>query len=203
MMVFKALTPKIIIVCADSQEELGRTFLRFQEHYESPEWRGKVFTIGQLRAWYAETFGTDSYERDWTGFNFPSYVLDAFKAGLFDPLTAEEERFLNAFRRRRDTFYVIGAQDDATLEHEVCHALYYTAPKYKAAVDVILRRLSVGLKPTRDYIKSLMYHPSVIADEVHAWTSASFDQMRDAGVDVCHEAHKELRNIRKRFKCPE
>jgi hypothetical protein len=64
MLHVEVLTSKIVLLKARSQQELGRTFLRFQEHYESPEWKGKVFTIGQIRAWYAETYGADTYERD-------------------------------------------------------------------------------------------------------------------------------------------
>ena len=63
----KKITDKIILVSADSQEELNRTFLRFQEHYESPEWKGKIFTDGQFRAWYSEKYGANTYERDWSG----------------------------------------------------------------------------------------------------------------------------------------
>jgi hypothetical protein len=46
---------------ASSQKELGNTFIRFQEHYESPnpDFRNKIFTLGQARQWYSITYGGD------------------------------------------------------------------------------------------------------------------------------------------------
>lgn len=35
-----------------TQEQLASTFLRFQEHYESPEFRGKIFTLDEYKEWY-------------------------------------------------------------------------------------------------------------------------------------------------------
>ncbi|MEB3209634.1 MAG: hypothetical protein VKK63_12075, partial [Synechococcus sp.] len=74
-------------ISADSQEELGNTFIRFQEHYESPKFKEQIFTVGQVRSWYSSTYGANTYEKDWSGYNFPSTVLKPFRDGLFDPLT--------------------------------------------------------------------------------------------------------------------
>ena len=48
----------------NSQQELAETFLRFQEHYESPKYRGKVFTLGEFRKWYTDVHGSFSYYQD-------------------------------------------------------------------------------------------------------------------------------------------
>ena len=82
-------------VSADSQEELGNTFIRFQEHYENPHFKNQIFTLGQIRSWYSNTYGADTYQNDWSGFNFPSIILKPFREGLFDPLTDEEKALLN------------------------------------------------------------------------------------------------------------
>jgi hypothetical protein len=128
-------------VWADSQEELGLTFMRFQEHYEStnPEFRGKIFTQGQLKRWYSETYGSNSYHNHWVGFNFPSKVLIPFKEGLFDPLTSEEQSLVDLFKYRNDNFYIIGAQNSATLRHELAHALYASSTKYCEEINKFLK----------------------------------------------------------------
>lgn len=192
------INDKIILVRADSQDELGSTFLRFQEHYESPEWKGKIFTIGQLRSWYSEKYGADTYEKDWSGFNIPSHVLEPFKNGLFDPLTDQEKEFISLFKYRCDRFYIIGAQDDdSTLDHEICHGLYYTSEPYKRAVDEVLA--DKRLYPVYKMVKSMMYHKSVWDDEVHAYASADFDYLIEKGIEVPDDLHKKLRKIKNRF----
>jgi hypothetical protein len=193
------VAPSIVLVKAPSQRELGDTFLRFQEHYESPEWCGKVFTAGQIRAWYSEKYGADTYSEDWTGFNFPSHILDKFKQGLFDPVTAGEQELLDLFRRRNDKFYIIGAQNDEVLDHETCHGLYYTNNGYRAAVDKVLKVNHDELAPVRKVISGLMYHPSVIQDEVHAWVSSSLEELADLGVSPPMHVHKALRAIKEKF----
>jgi len=39
----------IVRVHFETQKELTKTFIKIQEHYESPEFRGKIFTLGQFR----------------------------------------------------------------------------------------------------------------------------------------------------------
>lgn len=172
-------------VSADSQEELALTFMRFQEFYESPNpnFKNKIFTVGQLRNWYSETYGANTYHRDWTGFNFPSYVLQPFKNGLFDPLTTEEYNLLNLFQYRQDSFYIIGAQDQSTLRHELAHALYANDHKYKKAVDSLINRFSTNLSKSKQYILSKGYCKSVINDELQAYITDNEDEFLLKNID--------------------
>jgi hypothetical protein len=164
-------------VWADSQDELGLTFMRFQEHYESanPDFRNKIFTQGQLKRWYSEEYGSNSYHSHWVGFNFPSSVLIPFKEGLFDPLTIEEQRLLELFRYRSDNFYIIGAQSGGTLRHELAHALYASNSKYKDELDKFLLKNKSKLKNTLKYIKDKGYCDEVLFDEIQAYITDNDD----------------------------
>lgn len=164
-------------VWADSQDELGLTFMRFQEHYEStnPDFKDKIFTQGQLKRWYSETYGSNSYHSHWVGFNFPSKVLIPFKEGLFDPLTTEEQKLLELFKYRSDNFYIIGAQNNSTLRHELAHALYASNPKYKIEVDNFLKKNQKKLKSTNLYILSKGYCKEVLNDEIQAYITDNDD----------------------------
>jgi len=164
-------------VWADSQEELGLTFMRFQEHHESanPDFRNKIFTQGQLKRWYSEEYGSNSYHSHWVGFNFPSSVLTPFKEGLFDPLTIEEQRLLELFRYRSDNFYIIGAQSGGTLRHELAHALYASNRKYKDELDKFLLKNKSKLKNTLKYIKNKGYCNDVLFDEIQAYITDNDD----------------------------
>jgi hypothetical protein len=164
-------------VFADSQEELGLTFMRFQEHYESanPKFRDNIFTFGQLRHWYSETYGANNYHTTWIGFNFPSKVLIPFKDGLFDPLTVEENRLLELFRYRKDNFYIIGAQNSSTLRHELSHALYASNLKYRNEIDSFLKKNQKKLKDTNEYILEKGYCKEVLNDEIQAYITDNDD----------------------------
>src|SRR5438105_13952294 len=105
-----------------TQYELASTFLRIQEHYESPYFSGKIFSLEQYMDWYAARTGSFTYYEDWSGFNVPSNALRPFYDGKFDPLLEKEKRLLGLFKRLKGRFYIIGISDTearATLTHEL------------------------------------------------------------------------------------
>lgn len=164
-------------VWADSQEELGLTFMRYQEHYESdnPNFRNNIFTQGQLKKWYSETYGSNSYHTHWVGFNFPSSVLIAFKNGLFDPLTVEEQKLLDLFKYRSDNFYIIGAQNTSVLRHELSHALYASNEKYRNEINTFFNKNKTKIKKSSQYILQKGYCKDVLYDELQAYITDNDD----------------------------
>lgn len=164
-------------VWADSQDELGLTFMRFQEHYESsnPAFKNKVFTQGQLKRWYSETYGANNYHLMWVGFNFPSSVLIPFREGLFDPLTIEETRLLDLFKYRGDNFYIIGAQNNSVLRHELAHALYASDAKYREEINLFIKKNKFKVQKTAKYILGKGYHKDVLNDEIQAYITDNDD----------------------------
>lgn len=164
-------------ISAESQDELGLTFMRFQEFYENPNERfhNNIFTVGEFRNWYSETYGSNSYQNDWHGFNFPSTVLKPFKDGLFDPLTKEEQALLELLRYRNDSFYIIGAQTNEYLRHELSHALYFYNPKYKRDIDNLLAKNQDKINKLSDYILAKGYNRDVLNDEIQAYITDNDD----------------------------
>ena len=94
-----------------TQYELTSTFLRVQEHYELPQFHGRIFTLEQYMDWYVAENGAFTYFQDWSGFNVPSTAFQPFYEGKFDPLTRKEKRLLGLFRNLQGRFYVIGIYD--------------------------------------------------------------------------------------------
>jgi hypothetical protein len=162
---------------ADSQNELGLTFMRFQEYYESanPQFRNNIFTLGQLRHWYSETYGANDYHVSWIGFNFPSKVLVPFKQGLFDPLTNEEENLLDLLKYRNDNFYIIGAQSNDTLRHELAHALYSHNSEYKKQIDKFINKNKHKLIKVLKHLEQKGYTKDVLYDELQAYITDNND----------------------------
>ena len=167
-----------IWISADSQQELGETFIRFQEHYESnnQQFKNKIFTIGQLKQWYSETYGYDGYAEHWSGFNLPSVALKPFRSGLFDPLTPYEQNLLDAVKYRQDNFYIIGAQNKSVLRHELSHSLYAYSEKYRNEINSYIKKYNAGFKTIKKHILDMGYCTDVLNDEIQAYVTDLEDQ---------------------------
>ncbi len=163
-----------------TQRELAETFLRFSEHNESVEFKGKVFTLDEFKEWYTHNSingrktGRFTYYEDWDGFNMPSSALRPFYQGKFDPLSKMEENLLQAFKdKRNQRFYIIGtcgSRNFALLRHEIAHGLYFLSPEYRREVLEVIGLMSTGDRETiENFLRSRNYHPSVFEDEIQAY----------------------------------
>ena len=185
--VVSEVVPGVLHMKFPSQRLMASTMLRFQEHYESPKYRNKVFTLDEFKKWYATLSKTKrfTYYKDWSGFNIPSRVLKRFQKGDFDPLDAKERALLARFSARKGRFYLIataGKNGDAiTLRHEVAHGLWYTRPDYRRRAQALLK--SVDLVPVFAMLKKLGYHKSVWVDEAHAWLADPPKFVRQEGLN--------------------
>jgi hypothetical protein len=184
------VAPNIFHLQFPTQHLLTATFLRFQEHYESPEYQGKVFTHKEFAAWYAKAFGKNgrfTYLDDWAGFNIPSRILTRFIAGDFNPLMRKERDFLALFAGRAQPFYIIGTYgegegDAETIRHEIAHGLYSTRRDYRDKAVALLK--TVKLKSVFDALEKLGYHRRSWLDEAHAYLGDDLADLRKEGVDT-------------------
>ena len=162
-----------IIRIKESPKKLANMFMRFQEFYESPEFRGKVFSRKEFLAWYKESKGT-IYSDDWAGFNLPGWVIEVFRHGTFDPLSADEKNLLKRCEGYHGSFYVIGTtrgcDDVNVLKHELAHAMFYLNDNYRIEAAKVINSLS---KLTSDgmkkWLKSIGYHELAFVDEMQAY----------------------------------
>ena len=200
MLKFKKQPYNSVWVSADSQRELGETFIRFQEFYESDNsnFRGQIFTLGLVKQYYSIEYGSDLYSDTWVGFNFPSSVLIPFREGLFDPLTEHETNLLGAHKYRNDNFYIIGAQNKSTLRHELCHAMYGYSPKYKLEIDNFIQKNNQKFKKVSKYILDKGYTKGVVNDELQAYITDNddtfilnnLDAQLISGINKIYQRHK-------------
>lgn len=172
-------------ISADSQKELGETFIRFQEFYEHPskKYNNKTFTLGDIKNYYSLKYGADIYSELWIGFNFPSRVLLPFKQGLFDPLTTQEKELLELLKYRNDNYYIIGAQNNSTLRHELSHAMYGYDIKYKQLIDGFIKKNNKGFSKVSRHIIKKGYDKSVLNDELQAYITDNDDEFIRSNLD--------------------
>lgn len=164
----------------DSQYLMASTFLRFQEYYESPKFRGKIFTLETYMDWYVKTNGNGefTYFNDWGGFNIPSEALIPFYQGKFDPLSRKEKILLRMFKKVQGEFYIIGTgrgERDGYKEHELVHALLNTDKAYSAKVSDCLDEFNTYY--LRKKLEKMKYRKELVYDEINAyaitnWTGA-------------------------------
>ena len=179
---------------------LGETFIRFQEYYESPskKFRNKIFTLGDIKNYYSLQYGADLYSELWIGFNFPSSVLIPFKHGLFDPLTNQEKELLGLLKYRNDNYYIIGAQNNSTLRHELCHAMYGYDTKYRTEIDNFIKKNTKQFNKVSQHILKRGYDKMVLNDELQAYITDNDDDF------IKNNLHpnliNEVINIYKRYR---
>ncbi len=158
-----------------SAYQCNATFLRFQEHYESPKFAGKIFDWEEYMDWCAEQRGNFTYFEDWSGFNLPGRVLEVFYAGKFDPLTRKERALLDIFENVKGNFYVIGTyREDGlwTIRHEIIRGLFYLFPDYRRAVrEAISGCDTSAIKEI--LLGSCGYSRKVLVDEINAYLTSS------------------------------
>lgn len=200
MLIVDKVTPQIILLSDSNKENLAPYFARFQEHYESPQFRNQIFTLGQLRQYYSEKNGASTYNIDWIGYNFPSFVVDPFTKGLFDPLTDHEKEIVNLFRYRTDKFYIIGTNDTSAIDHEICHALFYVDDDYKNQVTKEIDKVRKN-KEVKAFLHQLAvdYNESVLDDELHAYHAEKYPHDQFNGVSLCMPLRLALTKIKQKF----
>jgi hypothetical protein len=161
-----------------TQYQLTATFLRVQEHYESPRFHGRIFSLEQYMDWYAERYGNFTYYQDWSGFNVPSTAFQPFYEGKFDPLNEKETQLLGLFKDLRERFYVIGVYDSGakdSLTHELAHALFFIDDRYREAVREAMR--AYDTTALEKQLAKAGYASHVIPDEAQAYLVAPSDEL--------------------------
>lgn len=176
--------PSIFLLDMDTRLDLGMTFLRVQEFYESPNdnFRGKKFTLEEYKNWYIsqskkETF---SYCEDWSGFNTPSHIINACYATHNERLSYDEFflSIANVCEQRTEknnkSYYLLGTcgLDEKTLPHEIAHGLYTTNSSYKIKMDSLLDDMHAeDLIELENIIANIGYGEDTLRDEAHAYLS--------------------------------
>jgi len=199
----RKLADRIHLLTFENQRDITSTFLRFQEHYESPNFRGKIFSLEEFKEWYIKNSpkgiasGEFTYYSDWNGFNIPSYILTPFYDGKFVPLSEQEKSFLDIFKNEVGKFYVIGVHKQAPhfLKHEISHGLFHTNDSYRLEVQHILSQF--GVEAIKEELRQKAgYHEEVLEDEVHAY---SIDSESNLKTPIPEKLSAELRKLYEKY----
>lgn len=154
--------------------------MRFQEFYESPVFNGKIFTREDFEDWYDHAVGSP-YHFDWVGFNFPIDILNTFvrDARLHDFTRKEYFLLSDLMEAMIYPGYVIAgkSKDEATIGHELVHAVYHLNPDYRAEVNQSIEEFDQSyISGFKKYLTSIGYCDSVLVDELNAYHCTGFSR---------------------------
>jgi hypothetical protein len=182
MFSLRKLADSIYHLHFSNKYDLGMTFLRYQEYYESPRFRHKAFTIAEYMAWYVKSGEHKSftYPADWSGYNIPLDEIEqcmvmAQGEGDWNHHDSLMEGIVEMIRAEcTEGGYLIGTSDETgedVLQHEFGHALFNTDWHYK---HVIVTKWE-GINGTqvwqqaRKILQDRGYNDEVILDEAQAY----------------------------------
>jgi len=78
-MTLREISPNVFLFKYDTQYDLCMSFVRMQEFYESPHFKGRYFTLETFMDWWAkdqsDIKGSFDYPARWNGFNIPGEVV--------------------------------------------------------------------------------------------------------------------------------
>lgn len=178
--------PSIWIVSDEKKETIANAFIRFQEYYENPVFKGKKgFTVQDIETWWASKDPTESYYSYWSGFNIPGWVmLDIVKSSTYYPLSTLELDLIALFEDipslelGKGVILGIGDDTDDVFDHELAHAMFATDMYYKSQQIRNVYELPQDVYDSlfKDLLE-LGYHQSVVIDEIQAYLSTYIDSL--------------------------
>ncbi len=195
----KLLNGKVLHFKFKNQKDICKTFIRFQEYYESPEFAGKIFTLSEYKTWYAKEYGAFTYYKEWNGFNIPVKHFKPFIDGKFDPLKKRERKIVDEVRSSKAK-YVIATHRKADFEHELTHAIFNTNTKYRFSIICVLgkSKYKKNIQEISKFLAKEGYNPKVFMDEINAYITDQDKWIFDK-VSIDKELAKELIELRKEF----
>jgi len=190
----KIIVPHVYLLKFETQYELCMSFVRMQEFYESPKFRGKYFTLEKYIDYWSKEFGHGSftYPSVWNGFNIPGKVLydwiNKFYFGHGN-IRDREENILHKIcglmgkeigftlmdSEDMENIYVIGIHgknNERTIQHELAHAMYYLNEDYRKSCKTLLRKMDKKAYETgKKWLLDKGYCNKMIDDELQAYFS--------------------------------
>jgi hypothetical protein len=168
---------------------MSLSFMRFQENYESPKFRGKYFDVLEYLEWYCKSRDQKyfSYMEDWGGFNIPDSVVKRMMENI-NEFSKFERNIIDSDHQIRldiesrsksgEKYYLIGAlaEDESTIDHELSHGLWHTNKRYKRNAKKLVGEISPkNLSLLYIWLTEIGYHKSVFDDEITAYFSTGME----------------------------
>lgn len=164
---------------------LNASIIRIEELYD----RGDVdYSYEELMDLVATKYGAFTYFEDYNGFLLSDDYFKTFYKKTSRKLSKKEKYLkdilenefeLNLHFNSKDEFYVMFThQDDpeieSTINHEMCHALYYCDSEYEKAANELINKIpKPTLRQINKILKKMEYDKYTITTEINSFLSTS------------------------------
>ncbi len=206
------IRPQVFHLQFYSRRELGMTFLRYTEFYESKfdHIRGQKFTLVEQMAAYTKDSGKDdwTYTTDWSGYNIPTSVIHEVRTlGIrdhnhYDSLMDAVFELIQAQTLGKPS-YLIGTSTSAevsTLDHELTHALWYLNQKYRDSVIIAMGDHLDAMSLLTDKLVEAGYPDKVIWDEINAYlTTGLHDSFWEVDRELLLPLQRDLQRLHSEY----
>lgn len=195
MLELKQYGEKIWAVIGDTTSEIAHSFIRFQEYYENPIYKGvKGFSVVDIEKWQA-TVSTKDYYSQWVGFNIPGRIFgEVYQAEGFKPFLEDETKLIQLLDRFPlhvlvDS-YIIGAgrdqkEFDGIVQHEVAHALYTVNEDYRVEQNRNLSQIPYAtFEAMYVGLGEIGYDHTVLSDEIQAYMITDRELLQEKAPDA-------------------
>lgn len=190
----KEVKPRVFCLTFKECYDLSMFFLRYQEHYESPnpKFRGKSFELLDFMKWYSKKYGHGAftYPSDWGGFNIPAHVVSTVWSYDLNDRNLYDYEMREVYRKCCEKypdgkFYLIGVYGKGgSLRHEIAHGFFYTIPEYREEMTRLVKALKPSIyKSMCKHLKRIGYTPGVYVDECQAYFSTGQNFIKLKGQD--------------------
>lgn len=192
----KKTANRVYAILFDNRYDLAMSFVRLQEYYESPDYKGKYFTLEEYIDYWSINHGNDSftYPSVWSGFNIPGNIFAEWVELFLTKNNDIRDKELQLVKRiksrlkrdkvKEDECYFIGAcKSDPNLNkvisHEVAHALYNIDKSYRKSCGKIFEKIlqkeeyALKIDNARKRLLEMGYCEEVVFDEIQAYWSTS------------------------------
>lgn len=176
----KTFTPEFeikdnAIICNyKSQYELMYSMARFQEFYENPYLKNKLFIRQDLQDIQPD------YYVNWNGCNFPSVIFDKMIYHKFE-FDRHELVILDFCSKHKKYIIGIHSNNRETLEHELAHAKFYNNHDYRSSViahiNKFKREFPKDWKMLTDRLTEMGYDETVFYDEIQAYAICGWKKL--------------------------
>lgn len=183
--------PRVFHLSCKDSWKLAMTFLRVQEFYESPKFKGQHFTIVDFMDWYVTESAYKhksnfTYAENWSGFNVPSTAIRECHFSIPDPNKFDDrmrmvvEHIEDMLDSATASFYLIGSDGGPVISHELAHALWFIEPEYQNRMRLELGQIPDNILQTfYDALIGMNYHPDVLEDEAQAYLATGISGIED------------------------
>jgi len=185
---FSEILPNIYLFLFEQQYDLCMAFVRLAELDESTndKFNNKYFSLEEYMEWYAQAHGDGAftYPKDWRGFNIPGKTFKKWYYMFKDKLRPCEKEIVKKIMKlykkigddEFDKIYFIatfnGYGMNATIKHEIAHAIYDQNVDYKKAVHRLLLDMPKDEKARmKKRLLDIGYSKQNIIDEMNAYLS--------------------------------